>query len=54
MLNQMKPKTMLSYKKHVKDFTKHHYLKDSRVETFTQEELNLYSDYLNKEYKKLE
>ena len=48
----VKPKTKLSYMKHYKDFMRHHCLKlGGRVEAFTQEELQQYSDHLDRKYK---
>jgi hypothetical protein len=52
LLGKLKPKTRLSYNKHYKDFMRHHGFKNGRVDAFNQEELELYSDYLDKEYQK--
>ncbi len=54
MLADVAPKTKASYMKHYKDFMKHHGIKLGRVEAFTQEELQLYSDHLDRGYKKKE
>jgi hypothetical protein len=48
------PKTKVSYMKHYKDFMRHHGFKLGQVEAFNQEELQLYSDHLDNEYKKKE